>query len=79
MQQCLCEARRLCPGLFDVTNPHTPCTAGNAAHQQQHRSAGLSEYITRVSDVLCLSAVTTRGLVHGWFEAEGLDVRPSKW
>ena len=30
-----------------------------------------------VSDVLCLSAVTIRGLVHEWLDAKGLDVRPS--
>ena len=39
----------------------------------------LSEYIMRVSDVLCLSAVTIRGLVYEWFETEGLNVRPGEW
>ena len=31
----------------------------------------------KVTDVLCLSAVTTHGLVLEWLHAEGLDVRPS--
>ena len=31
-----------------------------------------------VTDVLCLSAVTIRGLVLEWLDAEGLDVRPSQ-
>ena len=40
----------------------------------------LSEHIMRVTDVLCLSAVTVHGLVLEWRDAEGLDVRPSyKW
>ena len=38
----------------------------------------LSEHIMEVTDVLCLSAVTIRGLVLEWLDAEGLDVRPSK-
>ena len=29
-----------------------------------------------MTDVLCLSAVTIRGLVHDWLDAEGLGVRP---
>ena len=37
----------------------------------------LSDHIMRATDVLCLSAVTIRGLVHEWLDAEGLDVRPS--
>ena len=37
----------------------------------------LSDHIMRVSGVLCLSAVTIRGLVHEWFDTEGLDVRPT--
>ena len=36
----------------------------------------LSEHIMKVTDVLCLSAVTIRGLVLEWLDAEGLDVRP---
>ena len=36
----------------------------------------LSEHIIQVTDVLCLSAVTIRGLVYEWLDAEGLDVRP---
>ena len=39
----------------------------------------LSEHILRVTDVLCLSSVTIRGLVRDWLDAKGLDVRPSKW
>ena len=33
--------------------------------------------IMRVTDVLCLSAVTIHGLVLEWLDAEGVDVRPS--
>ena len=36
----------------------------------------LSEHIMRMTDVLCLSAVTVHGLVLEWLDAEGLDVRP---
>ena len=36
----------------------------------------LSEHIMRVTDVLCLSAVTIHGLVLEWLDAEGLDVQP---
>ena len=32
----------------------------------------------RVTDVLCLSAFTIRGLVHEWLDAEGLNVRPGR-
>ena len=32
-----------------------------------------------MTDVLCLSAVTIRGLVLEWLDAEGLDVRPDTW
>ena len=40
----------------------------------------LSERIMRVTDVLCLSAVTIHGLVLEWLDAEGIDVRPCyKW
>ena len=38
----------------------------------------LSEHNLRVSDVLCLSAVTIRSLVREWLDAEGLDVRPCR-
>ena len=31
----------------------------------------------RVTDVLCLSAVTIRGLVCEWLDVVGLDARPS--
>ena len=65
-------------------------TAGNAAHQQQHRSARrlcchpqtmtmLSEHTMRVTDVLCFSALTIRGSGHQWLDAEGLGVRHGKW
>ena len=37
----------------------------------------LSEHIMKVTDVLCLSAVTIHGLVLEWLGAEELDVRPS--
>ena len=30
----------------------------------------------KVTNVLCLSAVTIHGLVLEWLDAEGLDVRP---
>ena len=36
----------------------------------------LSEHIQRVTDLLCLSAVTVSGLVLEWLDAEGLDARP---
>ena len=32
----------------------------------------------RVTDVLCLSAVTIKSLIHDWRDVEGLDVRPGK-
>ena len=32
----------------------------------------------KVTDVLCLSAVTLQRLVHEWLDAEGFDVRPGK-
>ena len=38
----------------------------------------LSVHILRVTDVLCLSAVTIRGLVYEWLDAEELDVRPGR-
>ena len=41
--------------------------------QPEHSLSLETAHIMRVSDVLCLSAVTIRSLVH----AEGLDVRPS--
>ena len=39
MHHCLAEVRRLCPGCCSTGSIRTPCTAGNAAHQQQHRLA----------------------------------------
>ena len=37
----------------------------------------LSEHIMKVTDVLCLSAVTIRG--HEWLDVQGLDVRPGRY
>ena len=37
----------------------------------------LSEQILRVTDALCLSSVTIRGLMGEWLDAEGHDVRPA--
>ena len=56
-------------------------TAGSGARHEQRRSAGelccrpQTRRIMWVTDVLCLSAVTIRGLVLEWLDAEGLDVR----
>ena len=87
MQQCLCEVRRLCPGMFDAINPNTlyrwkrstPAAAplGRITLLSPTDVTRLSEHMMRVSDVLCFSAVTIRSLVHDWLEAEGHDVRPS--
>ena len=61
--------------------------AGSGARHEQRRLAGeaccrpadttrLSEHIMKVTDVLCLSAVTIHGLVLEWLHAERLDVQP---
>ena len=54
-------------------------TASSTAWQEDFAVARrrLSEHIMKVTDVLCLSAVTIRGLVHEWLDAEELDARPS--
>ena len=88
MQRCLCEVQRLCPGMFDGINPNTPYrwkrsapraeTLGRRILLSPADTTRLSEHILRMTDVLCLSAVTIRGLVYEWLDAEGLDVRPGK-
>ena len=89
MRRCLCEVQRLCPGMFDGINPTTPYRWKRSAPRAETRgrrsmltpadTTRLSEHIMRVTDVLCLSAVTIHGLVLEWLDAEGLDVRPSEW
>ena len=90
MQRCLCEVQRLCPGMFDGINPNTPNRWKRSAPRAETRGrrsmlspadmTRLSEHIMRVTDVLCLSAVTVRGLVLEWLDAEGLDARPcQRW
>ena len=90
MQRCLCEVQRLCPGMFDGVDKNTPYRWKRSAPRAETRGrrsmlspadmTRLSEHIMRVTDVLCLSAVTIHGLVLEWLDAEGLDVRPSyKW
>ena len=90
MRRCLCEVQRLCPGMFDGIDPNTPYrwkrSAPRAAPLGRRTlltpadTTRLSEHIMKVTDVLCLSAVTIHGLVLEWLDAEGLDVRPSyKW
>ena len=73
MQRCLCEVQRLCPGMFDGINPNTPYrwkrsasraeTLGRRTLLSPADTTRQSEHIMRVTDVLCLSAVTIRGLV----------------
>ena len=86
--QCLGEVRRLCPGMFDGINQNIPyrwkksapraAPLGRKTLLSPADMIRLSEYIMRVSDVLCPSEVTIRGLVHDWLDAAGLDVRSSK-
>ena len=88
MPLCLCEVQRLCPGVFDGIDPNTRYRWKRSAPRAETRGrksllssadmTRLSEHIMRVTDVLCLSAVTIRGLVHGWLDSEELDARPSK-
>ena len=85
MRRCLREVQRLCPGVFDGIDPNTPYrwkrsaprgeTLGRRTLLSPADTTRLSEHTMRVTDVLCLSAVTIRGLVHEWRDAEGLDVR----
>ena len=86
MQRCLCEVQRLCPGMFDGVDKNTPYrwkrSAPRAAPLGRRTlltpadMTRLSEHIMKVTDVLCLSAVTIRGLVYEWLDEAGLDVRP---
>ena len=86
MRRCLCEVQRLCPGVFDGIDPNTPYRWKRSAPRAETRGrrtllspadmTRLSEHIMKVTDVLCLSAVTIHGLVLEWLDAEGLDVRP---
>ena len=87
MRRCLCEVQRLCRGVFDGIDPNTPYrwkrsapraeTLGRRSMLSPADTTRLSEHIMKVTDVLCLSAVTIHGLVLEWLDAEGLDVRPS--
>ena len=87
MRRCLCEVQRLCPGMFDGIDKNTPNRWKRSAPRAETRGrrsmlspadmTRLSEHTMRVTDVLCLSAVTIHGLVLEWLDAEGLDVRPS--
>ena len=88
MQQCLCEVQRLYSGMFNGINPNTPCrwkwSAPRAALPGRKTLLSLadmtwlSEHIVRVTDVLCLSTLTSPGLVLDWLDAEGHDVRPGR-
>ena len=79
---------RLCPVLFDGVNQNTPYrwkrSSPRAAHLGRKTLLSpadvtrLSEQILRVTDVLCLSGLTIRGLVLDWLDAEGHDVRPGR-
>ena len=87
MRRCLCEVQRLCRGVFDGIDPNTPYrwkrsapraeTLGRRSMLSPADTTRPSEHIMKVTDVLCLSAVTIHGLVLEWLDAEGLDVRPS--
>ena len=87
MRRCLCEVQRLCPGMFDGIDKNTPYRWKRSAPRAETRgrrsmltpadTTRLSDHIMRVTDVLCLSAITIHGLVLEWLDAEGLDVRPS--
>ena len=90
MQRCLGEVQRLCPELFAGINPNTPYrwkrsapraeTCGRRSLLSPADTTRLSEHIMRITDVLCLSAVTIRSLVFDCLDAEGLDVGPSyRW
>ena len=67
-----CVRSGACAPGCSTGSTRTLPTAGNGAHDVTR----LSEHILRVTDVLCLSAVTIRGLVHEWLDAD--DVRPGK-
>ena len=90
MQRCLSEAKRFCPDMFDHVHQKTPYRWKRSAARPETRGrksmlspadmTRLSEHIMKLTDVLCMSAVTIHGLVLEWLDAEGLDVRPSyRW
>ena len=64
-------------------NPR-PIDGNGAQPEQQHAVTRAlmcsTKYIMRVTDVLCLSAVTVHGSALEWLDAMGLDARPSmRW
>ena len=79
------EVQRLCPGLFDGINPNAPYRWKRSAQ----RAAPLGrKTLLSPADVTWLSehivwgdrrGLTIHGLVHELLDAEGHDVRPSKW
>ena len=81
-RRCLGKVRCLCPGMFEGINQNTPFRKKRSAAAPHGRRSllspadmtRLSEHILRVSDVLCLSAVTIRSLVLEWLDAEGHDL-----
>ena len=85
-QRYLSEVQRLCPEMFDGINPNTPyrwnrsapptAPFGRKTLVSPRDMIQLGEHTMRVTDVLCLSAVTIRGLVLEWLDTEELDVRP---
>ena len=86
MQHCLTGVWRLRPGMFGGISANTlyRCKQSAPTEAPLGRGTVLSPaYMTRVSgrtmrvcDVLCLSAVTIRSLVHELCDAEGLDIHP---
>ena len=85
MQRCLCEVQCLCPGMFDEVHKNTPyrwkrsapraVPLGRKSMLSPADMTRLSEHIMRITDVLCLSAVTLQRLVHEWLDEMGFDVR----
>ena len=60
----------------------TELATSSTARQEQFaltRRHDAAERAHHAGDVLCLSAVTIRGLVHEWLDAEAHDLRPSEW
>ena len=86
MQRYLPEVRWLCLEMFDGINPYAPIDGNGGRHEKAPFGrktllspadvTKLSEHIMRVTDVMCLSAVTVRGLVLEWPDA--VDVSPSQ-
>ena len=84
------EVQRLCPEVRSTGSTRTLGTCrwkrsapraaplGRKSLLSPADMTRLSEHIVRVTDVLCLSAVTIRGLVLEWLDAEGLDIRPGR-